>query len=50
MKRPKAKPSRTTETTAPDNAPAIEATEQKGDLLSRDLWNMVLIVFRKCEA
>ena len=37
VKRPKAKPARTKGTTAPYNAPPLEATEQKGDLLIPDL-------------
>ena len=38
VKSPKANPARTTGTTVPDNAPPLEATEHKGDLLIRDLW------------
>ena len=38
VKRPKAKPTRPTGSTNRDNAPPPEATEQKGDLLIRDLW------------
>ena len=30
---------RTKGTTILDNAPPLEATQQKGDLLIRDLWN-----------
>ena len=39
MKRPKSKPEMTTGTTDRDNAPPPEATEQKGDLLIRNLWH-----------
>ena len=38
LKRPKAKPARTTGTTALDNSPLLDATEYKGELLIRDLW------------
>ena len=38
MNRPKAKPARTTGTTDRDNAPLTEVTEQKLDLLIRELW------------
>ena len=38
MKRTKAKLYRTTGTTVLDNAPAPEATKQKGDLLIHHLW------------
>ena len=38
MKRPKAKPTRIIGLTDQYNAPPPEATEQKGDLLIRDLW------------
>ena len=38
VKRPKAKPYRTTGTTSQDNAPPSEATEQKIDFLICDLW------------
>ena len=38
VKRPKAKPARTTDTTDWYSAPLPEATEQKGYLLIRDLW------------
>ena len=38
VKRPKDKQARTTGPTNRDNAPTPEATEQKGDLLIRDLW------------
>ena len=37
--RPEAKPARTTGTTDRDNAPLPKSTEQKGDLLIRDLWH-----------
>ena len=37
MKRKKAKPSSPSDTTDPDYT-LLEATEQKGDLLLRDLW------------
>ena len=39
MKRPKAKPARTTGSSNQDNVTPPEATEQKGDLLIRDLYN-----------
>ena len=39
MKRLKAKLARTKGTIVPDNVPPLEATEQKGDLLIRDLWH-----------
>ena len=38
MTRPKAKPVRTSGSTNHDNTSPSEATEQKGDLLIRDLW------------
>ena len=38
MKSPKENPARTKGTTVPDNTPQLEATEQKVDLLIRDLW------------
>ena len=38
VKRPKSNPARTKGTTVPDNTPSLEAMEQKGDLLIRDLW------------
>ena len=38
MKRPKAKPDGTSASTDQDGVPPPEATEQKGDLLIRDLW------------
>ena len=38
MKRQKEKPARTKGTTVPNNAPPLEATEQKSDLMIRDLW------------
>ena len=39
VKRPKAKPFRTTGTTDQYNASPTEAAEQKVDLLIRDLWH-----------
>ena len=38
MKRPKAKPARTSGSIDREGAPPPEATEQKGVLLIRDLW------------
>ena len=38
VKRPKAKPNRTSGSTDRESAPSPEATEQKGELLIRDLW------------
>ena len=39
VKRPKENSASTKGTTVLDNMPPLEATEQKGDLLIRDLWN-----------
>ena len=39
MKRPKAKLDGTRGSTYQDGAPQLEAAEQKGDLLIRDLWH-----------
>ena len=38
VKRPKENPARTTCTTVLENTPPLEATEQKGNLLIRELW------------
>ena len=38
MKRPKAKPSRSKATTSTATTPPLKVTEQKGDLLIRELW------------
>ena len=38
MKRTKENPGRTKATTVPAGKPPLEATEKKGDLLIRDLW------------
>ena len=38
VKRTKAKPASTKATTVPDDTPPLEATEQKGNLLIRELW------------
>ena len=43
MKRTKANPAGPNDTTDPDDTPP-EATEQKGDLLLRDLWRSVIRV------
>ena len=39
VKRPKSKPARSKATIFPAATPSLEATEQKGDLLIRDLWH-----------
>ena len=38
VKRPKANPARTKDTAIPENTLPLEATEHKGNLLIRDLW------------